>query len=390
MHKGVLSAEAVILHVDMDSFYVSVELLDRPELRGLPVAVAHDNPRSVVSSASYEARRFGVRSAMPVSRAKNLCPELVLVDPHRKKYELASHEIMRIFETITPKVEKLSIDEAFLDVSGAIKMFGSPLEIAQLLRKKLREELGLPASVGIANSKFVAKLASEKAKPDGVFLVEPQETLNFLHALPVGAMWGVGSVTGKALESRAIRTVKDLAYEPLESLERIVGKVNANKLHSLAWGIDERNVETETREKSIGNESTFEQDLVTQEDIEKELLRLSSKTAKKLRDDGFEARTVAIKVRWGDFKTVTRTRTLSSPSNASMRFYEVAKTLFDSLNEWGRPVRLLGVRAENLELAGSSAGMLWDDDEKPKKVDETVDEISDRFGSAVVKRARLL
>lgn len=382
--------EGTVLHVDMDSFFVSVELLDKPELIGKPVAVAHDSHRSVVSSASYEARKFGVRSAMPVSRAKSLCPSLVLVPPNMAAYKKISAEIMIIFESVTPLVEQLSIDEAFLEVSGAIKLLGSPVQIAKLIRKRLRAELGLPASVGVANTKFVAKLASERAKPNGLLLIKPEDTIYFLHSLPVADMWGVGKVTAKLLKARAIHTVKDLANEPVELLEKIVGKTAAKKLSDLSRGIDERAVTPSIKEKSVGHESTFETDISGQKDIEKELLRLSWRVAQRLREANFEAKTVSIKVRFANFETLTRSRTLQEPTNSSERFYTVARELYDGLKSWGKPVRLIGVRAEQLGATGGASNALWSDDEKLKAVDHAVDQVRERFGAAEIKPATLM
>ena len=386
---------ASILHVDMDSFFVSVELLDSPELRGLPSAVAHDTARSVVSSASYEARRFGVRSAMPVVRAKQLCPQLVLIDPHFEKYRAASSAVMRIFHEFTPLVEPLSIDEAFLDVAGSIRLFGPPAEIARRLRVAVRERTGLPASVGLASTKHVAKLASQRAKPDGLLEIAPERTLEFLHPLPVEAIWGVGGATARALHGHAIRTVGDLAREPLDSLRRIVGNASAQRLHELANGRDAREVETRRVEKSIGHEETFAVDEGSRETLERELLRLSTRTGERLRQHGLEARTVAIKVRYGDFETVSRSRTLQEATNATQRIYRTARELFASLGEGVdggpvRPVRLIGVRAEQLAPEGSDAAALWSEDEGWRALDQAVDEVRGRFGREGLTSARLL
>ncbi|MGJ0204931.1 DNA polymerase IV [Leucobacter sp. gxy201] len=380
---------ASMLHVDMDSFFVSVELLDRPELRGRPVAAAHDTARSVVSSASYEARRYGVRSAMPVARAKQLCPQLVLVPPTFEKYRRASRRVMQIFEEFTPLVEPLSIDEAFLDVAGTVRLFGEPVEIARRLRERVREETGLPASVGLAGTKFVAKLASQRAKPDGLLEIPPQRTLEFLHPLPIEAMWGVGRATAKALGSRAIHTVADLAAEPLASLERIVGVASARRLHDLANGRDARGVETERTEKSIGHEETFARDEVDAALLERELLRLATRTGERLRGAGLEARTVSIKVRWSDFETVTRSRTLAEATDATQRIYQTARELFAGLPA-GRPVRLIGVRAEQLLPTGADPAGLWSDDDEWRAVDQAVDEVRGRFGAGGVVAASLL
>lgn len=383
-------AIASMLHVDMDSFFVSVELLDRPELRGLPVAAAYDTARSVVSSASYEARRFGVKSAMPVARAKQLCPSLVLVPPTFEKYRRASRQVMQIFEEFTPLVEPLSIDEAFLDVAGTVRLFGTPVAIAQQVRDRVREQTGLPASVGLAGTKFVAKLASQRAKPDGLLEVPPERTLEFLHPLPVEAMWGVGQATAKALKSRAIHTVADLAHEPIASLERIVGVAGARRLHDLANGRDARRVETTRMEKSIGHEETFAHDEADIRVLERELLRLATRTGERLRSAGFEARTIAIKVRWPDFDTVTRSRTLAEATNATQRIYQTARELFAGLRAEGRPVRLIGVRAEQLMVEGTDPMALWSDDDEWRAVDQAVDEVKGRFGAAGVTSASLL
>ncbi|RZT64687.1 DNA polymerase-4 [Leucobacter luti] len=380
---------ASMLHVDMDSFFVSVELLDYPELRGKPVVSAHDTTRSVVSSASYEARRFGVRSAMPVARAKQLCPELVLIPPSFEKYRRASKQVMAIFHEFTPLVEPLSIDEAFLDVSGSLKLFGTPADIARALRERIREQTGLPASVGLAATKFVAKLASQRAKPDGILEIPPARTVEFLHTLPVEAMWGVGQATARTLKSRAIHSVADLAREPLPALTRLVGTSSAQRLHALANGRDARAVETTRVEKSIGHEETFARDVVDGEFLERELLRLATRTGERLRDAGLEARTVAIKVRWESFETVSRSRTLSEATNATQRIYQTARELLGGLGT-GRPVRLIGVRAEQLAPAGSDPAALWSDDEDWRAVDQAVDEVRGRFGAAGVTSASLL
>ncbi|QIM16757.1 DNA polymerase IV [Leucobacter insecticola] len=381
---------ASMLHVDMDSFFVSVELLDRPELVGLPVAAAHDTLRSVVSSASYEARRFGVRSAMPVARAKQLCPQLILIPPTFEKYRRASHEVMRIFSEFTPLVEPLSIDEAFLDVAGSVRLFGPPASIARQLRERVRAETGLPASVGLGRSKFIAKLASQRAKPDGILEIPPERTLEFLHPLPIDAMWGVGQATAKTLRSRAIHTVGDLAREPLVSLRQLVGVASAERLHDLANGRDSRGVETTRVEKSIGHEETFAFDEPDIEVLQRELLRLSTRTGERLREAQLEARTLAIKVRWANFETVTRSRTLTEATNSTQRIYQTACDLFDGLNSRGKPVRLIGVRAEQLVPEGSDPAGLWSDDDGWRAVDQAVDDVRIRFGGAGVKPARLL
>lgn len=388
-------SEASILHVDMDSFFVSVELLEQPELRGKPTAVSQGTGRSVISSASYEARRFGVRSAMPVARAMRLCPQLILIPPRFEKYRAASRAVMEIFREFTPLVEPLSIDEAFLDVRGSVKLFGSPVEIARQVRARVRERTGLPASVGLAGTKFVAKLASQRAKPDGLLEIPPDRTIDFLHPLPIEAIWGVGAATARALQGRAIHTVGDLAREPLQSLRQVVGDAAAQKLHDLSHGRDARSVETTRVEKSIGHEETFAVDQSDREVLDRELLRLAARTGERLRALDTEAGVVAIKVRYGDFETVNRSRTLAEATNATQVIYRTARELFDSLtgSPGGvplRPVRLIGVRAEHLVPAGGSALGLWSDDDEWRAVDRTVDEVRQRFGREGLTRARLL
>lgn len=379
-----------MLHVDMDAFFVSVELLDRPELRGLPVATAHDTSRSVVSSASYEARRFGVRAAMPIARAKQLCPQLVLVPPSLEKYRRASHRVMSIFEEFTPLVEPLSIDEAFLDVAGSERLFGPPVEIARRLRERIREQTGLPASVGLGGTKFIAKLASQRAKPDGILEIPPERTLEFLHPLPISAVWGIGQATERVLRSRAIHTVGQLAREPIASLRQLVGESSAYRLHRLANGHDARGVETTRTEKSFGHEQTFARDEPNLDVLRRELLRLSTRTAERLRDSRCEARTVAIKVRWANFETLNRSRTLQEATNATQRIYQTACELFDSLDAIGKPVRLIGVRVEQLMPEGSDPTALWNVDEGWRAVDQAIDEVRSRFGAAGVTSASLL
>lgn len=388
--EGSRRATASILHVDMDSFFVSVELLDSPHLRGKPVAVGGDSGRGVVASASYEARKFGVSSAMPVARAKQLCPGLVMIQPHFEKYTKASRAVMEIFHEFTPLVEPLSIDEAFLDVQGSRKLFGEPRDIASQIRARVKSETGLPASVGLAATKFVAKLASQRAKPDGLLEVAPERTLDFLHPLPIEAMWGVGQATGAKLHARAIRTLGDLASEPLESLVSIVGRAAAVKLHDLSRGRDPREIETHRVEKSIGKETTFEFDIRDLEALERELLRMTEEVGRKLRASHTRARTVAIKLRWSSFETVTRSRTLQEPTNVTRRMYLTAQELLRQLEPQGRPVRLLGVRAEGLIDEAQVVDGLWSEDERLRSLDHVVDEAHAKFGVGQVQPARLV
>lgn len=380
---------AHILHVDMDAFYASVELLDRPELVGLPVIVGHDSSRSVVTAATYEARRYGVNSAMPMAVARRLCPTAIVLEPHFEAYARASRDVMRILGDVTPLVEPLSIDEAFLDVAGAIRLMGSPWRIGTALRERVRRETRLVCSVGAAATKYMAKLASSRSKPDGLLVVPEAETLDFLHPQPLSALWGVGAGTEERLRRLGLATVGDVAAVPLDTLRRAVGDATATRLHQLANGRDPRSVVVEHEEKSIGHETTFERDLTRRDDLHRELLRLAEGVGARLRAAGVRARTVSIKLRFSDFTTITRSRTLPDPTDTSRRLYEEARSLYSAASEGGRPVRLIGVRAENLTGEVAAFG-LWDDDESWREADAAVDRIAERFGRDALRPATLL
>ncbi|WP_460569293.1 DNA polymerase IV [Humibacter soli] len=381
---------ATKLHVDMDAFYASVELLDRPELRGRPAIVGHASGRSVVSSATYEARKFGVRSAMPVSQALRLCPDAVVLEPHFDKYAHYSQQVVGILGDVTPLVEQVSIDEAFLDVAGSVRLLGSPATIGAAIRKKVLAETGLACSVGVAGTKFMAKLASTRAKPDGMLVIPVAETLAFLHPLPIGALWGVGPATQETLHRYGLRTVGDVASTPLDVLRRWVGEASGVKLHELANGIDPRRVETSTREKSIGHEETFEHDLTDLAVLRRELLRLSTQVAARLRKHGMTGRTVALKLRFADFRTISRSRTLGEPTNVGKRIFEEAAELLDAALDQGGAVRLLGVRAEQLVPDGTGAPLLWDPDEDWRDAEHAIDKVVAKFGGGVVTPAALV
>ncbi|KRC62988.1 DNA polymerase IV [Agromyces sp. Root81] len=378
-----------ILHVDMDAFFVSVELLKRPDLRGKPVLVGGTAGRGVVSAASYEARRFGVNSAMPMSLALQRCPNAVVLRGDYASYTEYSRRVMTIFEEVTPLVEKLSIDEAFLDVSGARRLHGSPAEIAWSLRRRVYDETGLTCSVGVAATKFVAKVASSRAKPDGMLVVPADRTLEFLHPLPVSALWGVGKVTEESLTRIGLRTVGDVAAMPADALERALGRALASKLGHLAMGVDARDVVTGREEKSIGHEVTFGYDLTDLEQLRRELLRLSDDVAVRLRRAGLVGRTVVLKLRYGDFRTVTRSRTLGEPTDVARRIYDEASAALGELAGDGARIRLIGVRAEQLRASGSGA-MLWDPDEEWRDAERTIDEVTARFGRGAVRPASLV
>jgi DNA polymerase-4 len=337
-----------VLHVDMDAFYASVEVRRRPELRGLPVVVGGGGNRGVVTAATYEARRYGVHSAMPMTRARRLCPQAVIVEPDFEAYAAASRAVMEVFRSITPLVEPISLDEAFLDVAGAVRRLGPPATIGELIRARVLDEQRLTCSVGVASTKFVAKLASARCKPDGLLVVPRDDVLEFLHPLPVGALWGVGERTEEVLTRLGLRTVGDIARTPRDALEASLGSAAGAHLHALAWGRDERSVVAHEPDKSIGAEETFGSDIGDPETIHRELLRLSERTAARLRAAGHVGRTVSIKVRFADFKTVTRARTLPAPTDVGQVIYATARALFDALGTGGAPLRLVGVRVAQL------------------------------------------
>ena len=383
------SSTATILHVDLDAFFASVELLDRPELVDKPVVVAHNSARSVVTAANYPARKFGVRSAIPLARALQLCPTAIVLEPHFEKYRHYSRQVMAIFDDMTPLVERLGIDEAFLDVSGARGVIGSPAEVGALIRRRVRAETGLACSVGAAATKFVAKLASGRAKPDGLLVIPRAETLAFLHPLPVGALWGVGTVTEKSLLGRGLHTIGDIAESPVDVLRRVVGDAAGRKLHALANGIDPRAVTRDTAEKSVGHEVTFEVDVADATVLRRELLRQATQVGSRLRASGVKGRTVVLKLRYADFTTITRSRTLAEATDVGRRIADEARELYDALGAHP-PVRLIGVRMEQLAEIGTGDAGLWDDDEDWRGAERAIDDVGERFGSNLVRPASLL
>lgn len=379
-----------ILHVDMDAFFVSVELLTRPELFGQEVIVGHLGERSVVLSASYECRAKGVKSAMPMSQAMRLAPRATVIEPTQGLYAKYSARIMEIFFQITPLVEQLSVDEAFLDVTGSIRRLGSPEVIGELIRTRLRNELGLPASVGIAGSKFVAKVASTGAKPDGMLVVYPQQTLEYLHSLPVKVLWGVGAKTAAVLKEMGISTVAQLAHTPQPLLTKRLG-ATGTQLFELAWGRDEREIQTTREEKSIGAEETFAVDVYDDAIVKREILRLSHRVAARLREAGKEATTIALKLRYEDFSTLSRSRTLPMPSSAMGEIAAAAEGLLEKLGSRPMAVRLVGIRAEKLRDSGMGMQLSIDpQDEHWRQAEATMDLIRSKFPASALRPASLL
>ena len=381
-----------VLHVDMDAFYASIEVRDRPELAGQPVVVGGDGNRGVVLSATYAARAFGVRSAMPVIRARRLCPRAIFVPPRFRAYVAASREVMAIFGSVTPVVEPLSLDEAFLDVSGALRLLGSPATIGARVKALVAEQQGITCSVGIAPTKFVAKIASAHCKPDGLLVVPVTGVLDFLHPLPVSALWGVGERTGEVLARLGLRTVADIAHTPLSALERELGVAHGSHLAALAWGRDERRVTPVVPDKSIGAEETFDTDVADPERIRRELLRLSGRTANGLRSGGYVARTISVKLRLANFKTMTRSRTLAHPTDVAREIYTTACSLFAAAGLDGARLRLVGVRASGLVPVASAVVQPTLDDPPVgwREAEQVVDQIARRFGAGAVRPAALV
>jgi DNA polymerase-4 len=382
-----------ILHVDMDAFFASVEIKRRPELRGKPVVVG-GGTRGVVAAASYEARKYGIRSAMPMSRALRLCPAAVVVAPDRAAYTEASQAVMAILRDVTALVQPLSLDEAFLDISGAVRSQGRPTAIAARIRQRVSDELALTCSVGIASTKFVAKVASARCKPDGMLVVPAAQVLDFLHPLPVTVLWGVGARTEEPLRRLGIRTIGDLARTPVDTLRRAVGTAMAEHLHGLANGLDPRAVEVDEVEKSISSDHTVSVDLTGEAEVRRELLRLSADVGRRVRARGFVARTVGIKIRFADFRTITRVRTLPSSTASTEVIFDTAVDLYRALHLDQPRIRLVGVKCENLEDASRAAEQLSFDDlagaAEPRRTDSVLDAARARFGATALGYATLL
>lgn len=380
----------VILHVDMDAFYASVEMARRPELRGRPMYVGGAH-RGVVLSANYEARRYGIEGGMSSTRARRLCPQAVAVPPDFDAYQVVSHGVFAIFETVTAQVEAASIDEAFLDITGALRRLGDPVMIGERLRAQVADEQQVPCSVGIGPSKFVAKLASKQAKPDGLVLVRPQEVLDFLHPLPVEAMWGVGPSTAGRLHKLGLLTVEDLAHTPRATLQRAFGANQGGQLHDLAWGRDARRVVPEQTERSIGAQETFARDTDDAAMVRTEILRLSGRVASRMRRARMLGRVVCVEVRFADFSTTSRTITLDSLTDVTDEVFDGAWRAFGRLKLQRARIRRVGVRVEGLVEADQAFQQLPLDapERGMREVELVADEVVNRFGPAAVQRASL-
>jgi DNA polymerase-4 len=380
-----------ILHADMDAFYASIEQRDDPALRGKPVIVGGEGKRGVVATASYEARRFGVRSAMPGSRARALCPHGIFVAPRMDVYAAVSEQVFRIFERYTPLVEPLSLDEGFLDVTGSRALFGDGSAIAARIKADVRTETGLTVSVGVATSKYVAKVASDLRKPDGLVDVPEGEERAFLAPLPVGRLWGAGPVTQKRMRDMGIETIGDVQRLSRDRLADAVGEAAAEHYHALALGNDPREVETERDARSLSHETTFEDDVTDDETLRRVLLELSEAVGRRLRRHGLRGEVVRLKLRYPPFETHTRQRKLPAPTDDDMVIYRTAKALLHEARPGGRPVRLLGVGVSDLATGPEPRqASLFDDpraDERSRKLLRAMDRIRDRFGDDAIGHA---
>jgi DNA polymerase-4 len=384
-----------ILHVDMDAFYASVAIRDRPELQSVPVIVGGGH-RGVVLSANYPARAYGIRSGMPGRRAHELCPQAVRVSPDFRDFDTVSRSVMEVFREVTPLVEAYSLDEAFLDVSGAVRRLGTPLQIAEYIRARVHDEQRIDCSVGLAGSVSVAKLASRRAKPDGVLMVPPSEVVAHLHPLDVGELFGIGPRTRERLRRIGLVTVGDVARTPRPTLQALVGRALGAQLHQLAWGTDRTTVTARRSdhdpERSMGAEETFGHDVADRDVISRELLRLSAGVTARMRRARVAGRTVALRVRYSDFTTLTRSRTLPDPTDVTAEVHAEAVRLFDALGPRRLRIRLVGVRVEGLvplerahrQLALGDREHGWPD------ADRAVDRVHQRFGHGLVRPATLL
>jgi DNA polymerase-4 len=381
--------QATILHVDMDAFYASVAELDNPQYKGKALVVGA-GVRGVVLSANYEARKFGIRAAMPVGRAKRMAPHAIFIAPEHHRYAEISERVMTIFNSFTPLVEPISLDEAFLDVTGSQKLFGDGREIAAKIRAQVAQEEGITCSVGIAQSKFIAKLASQHCKPNGMLEIKSDRILEFLHPLPVRALWGVGPKTAESLDRLGLHTVADIANTPRSTLVRALGDATGESLYELAWGRDYRNVIPDEPEKSIGNEETFARDIDSPEEILAQFLRMAEKATARLRERGLFAKTVTMKIKFADFTTLSRAKTLPIGIDGTHETYEIVKKLYLALNNEGARIRLVGVSLSNLldeapvqlELGARERG--WRD------ADTAIDKAKARFGRGSVRPGRLI
>lgn len=381
-------SRATILHVDLDAFFASASLLDRPELRGLPVVIGHDSSRSVVTAATYEARKYGVHSAMPMAHARRLCPQAVVVEPNYERYQRLSAQVMSLLHDVSPNVEQLGIDEAFVGIAGARRLLGGASQIGARIRARVESETGLRCSVGAASTKFIAKLASQRAKPNGLLVVPDDDVLAFLHPQPVSALWGVGPKLQERMARYGLRTVADVASTAPATLQQWFGEANGAHLHRLAHAEDVREVSERAREQSIGHNHTFGHDVTARDELRSEILRLGAGVGKRARAGGVLGRTVTLRVRYHDFRTITRSKTTQEATDVTRVIVERAWQLFDEIDD-PTPVRLLGVQLSGLSESVDT-GLLWDENEEWSHAERAMDAVHERFGAAAVAPASML
>jgi DNA polymerase-4 len=382
-----------IIHLDMDAFYPSVEVLDNPALNGKPVIVGGSKERGVVSSASYEARKFGIHSAQPMAQARRSCPNGIFLPVRMSRYKEVSKQVFEVFHHFTPLVEPVSIDEAFLDVTGSIRIFGRPENIAKMIKKTILTQTRLTVSAGVAPSKFVAKIASDIDKPDGLTVVPRSGVREFLDPLPVKKMWGVGKMTQLTLRRLNIRTFRELRRTPVAFLEKKFGKQGV-KMHQLAMGVDERDVIPEHDVKSIGHEQTFPHDITSLDGAKKELLALGDKVARRMRRNGVTGKTVTLKVKYNDFVQITRSTTLPKHTDDGLEIYSTVCRLLEKTEVTIKPIRLLGISLSQLDFLGMGTQLsLFDQNsssQKRQRLNSTLDSLDEKFGDQSVLPGTLL
>ena len=377
-----------IIHVDMDAFYASVEQHDNPGLRDKAVIVGGLGPRGVVSAANYLARKDGVHSAMPMGQARRLCPNAEFIRPRPGRYREVSAQVFDVFKTVTPLVEGLSLDEAFLDVTGSLRLFGSVTDIGSQLKNEIKNRTGLTASVGMAHNKFLAKLASDADKPDGFVLIEQDKVEAFLDPMPIGRLWGIGKKTEPRLRALGILTIGQLRRADLQLLRPVLGN-RTEHFHRLSQGLDDREVQPSRPDKSISHEVTFDQDIESREQLTSELQYQADRVARRLRKQHLLARTVSVKIRDSGFSTATRSRSLVAGSNSSATIYKMARALFEKWRSEHRntPVRLIGVGTSNFEEEPSPGEQ---SDTRDRKLDRVLDGIRDRFGEQQITHGQAM
>jgi len=381
-----------IIHLDMDAFYASVEVLDNPRLHGKPVIVGGSKRRGVVSSASYEARKCGIHSAQPIAVAMRLCPQGVFLPVRMSRYQEVSDQVFEIFRRFTPFVEPLSIDEAFLDVTGSARMFHAPEEIALKIKKIVKDEIGLTVSAGVAPLKFVAKIASGMNKPDGLTVVPPDKVREFLDPLPIDMLWGVGEATGKFFSTLGVKTIGDLRHIPADILIAKLGK-NGLLLHQLSQGIDEREVEIEDEVKSIGQEETFAEDVIDEETAKREILSLATKVGRRLRKEGVRGKTITLKVKYHDFVQITRSLTTAEPTDDGGEITRVGYLLLEKTEAGRRAIRLLGISVSQIMGSPATQLSLFSPSpitQKTKRLNKALDAIQEKFGDGAIIPGTLL